>query len=98
MGFFWKKYINFFQGGFFLFFQAWAGNFPRLLHFPLMIELLLIVLFDFKMEAALEDLIFGWLVCLTHIRYYDISMKNYNKFDWPGSACGLVYPILEVYG
>ena len=77
---FWEKYKNFFQGVFF-FFQAWAGNCPRLLHFPLLITLLpsqcfkrLSYFYEFK-SYGLQTYIFQLILQQT----YSYNTRNFEE-------------------
>lgn len=45
--------------------------------------LLLLLLYNFEKEVALEDSSFLWVLCFNHVRYYNIHIQNDNKFDWP---------------
>ena len=45
-----------------------------------------------------EDLAFWWVVCLDHLRYCEICLKDDNDFVWPGFTCGLVSLVLVACG
>ena len=42
------------------------------------------IICNFEKEVALEDSAFSWVLCLSHIRFYDIRTQIDSNVHWPG--------------
>ena len=63
-------------------------------HFVSKIELLST---NFEREATLKASALLMVICLTHIRFYDLYIHD-NRFDWLGLVYAFVYPIIVACG